>query len=83
VEIWGVFRDKLEKIFLKLSLLEQISGNFNSLISRENSLLFLRRDGPSRRAKHSEMCSMRAAPYAQTEPKTSKFPVNSLLAGNF
>ena len=45
-------------IINKISLLGTVTGNFNSLLSRKNSLFFLSLDGPTQRAKHSELCSM-------------------------
>ena len=48
VGISGVFRDKVTKKINKLSLLELVIGNFNSLLSQENSLFFMSLDGPSR-----------------------------------
>jgi hypothetical protein len=58
----------------KLSLLEPVTGNFNSLMSQENSLFFLSPDGRPRLAKHSELCSMPSGAMRGQEPKTSRFP---------
>ena len=45
VETWGVFRDEATGKIKKHSLLEPVTGNFTSLLSRENSQFFLSRDG--------------------------------------
>jgi hypothetical protein len=59
----------------KPSLLELVTGNFNSLISRENSLFFLSPDDSPWRAKDSELCSMPSSAMCEREPKPQDFPV--------
>jgi len=59
----------------KHSLLETVTGNFNSLMSRENSLFFLGPDDPPTLAKCSELCRMPCSVMREREPKPQKFPV--------
>jgi hypothetical protein len=47
VGIWRRFSRQGRRKINKLSLLEPVTGNFNSLMSRENSLFFLNLDGPT------------------------------------
>jgi len=53
VENWDDFRDKVIKKIKNLSLLEPVTGNSNSLLSPENSLLFVSSDSQARQAKRS------------------------------
>jgi hypothetical protein len=52
--IWGVFRDKVTNFRCS----EPLTGNFNSLMFRKNSLFFLSLDALLRQAKRRELCSM-------------------------
>jgi hypothetical protein len=38
--IWCVFRDKVQKAINKLRLVEPLTGNFNSLMSKKNPCSF-------------------------------------------
>jgi len=40
VGIWGVLRDEVTEKINKHSLLETVTGNFNSLMSQKDSLFF-------------------------------------------
>ncbi len=75
VGIWGRFSRQGHRQINNLSLLEPVTGNFNSLLSRKISLFFLSPDGPPRRPKHSEVCSMPRGAAREQEPKTQDFPV--------
>jgi len=75
VGIWGRFSRQGRRKINKLSLLEPVTGNFNSLMPRENSLFFLSPDGPSWRGKYCELCSMPCGAMPEQEPKPQDFPV--------
>jgi hypothetical protein len=75
VGIWGRFSRQGRRKINKLSLREPVTGNFNSLISRENSLFFLSPNGQPWRAKHSELCSTPCGAMPEQEPKPQDFPV--------
>jgi len=75
VGISDVFRDKVTGKKNKFSLLEPVTGNFNSLMSRKTSLFFVSLDGPQGRAKRRELCRMPYGAMREREPKTSKSPV--------
>jgi hypothetical protein len=71
----GVFHDKRSEDLIKKSLLEPLTGNFNSLMSSENSLLFSKPAGPEDRVKRRELCSMLRAPTREEGPISRDFPV--------
>lgn len=56
-------------------LLEPASGNSDSLIRRENSLFRFSPNALPQRAKHRELCSMRAASRVRESGKPHDFPV--------
>jgi len=56
----GRFSRQGHKINSQTSLLEPLTGNLNSLMSRKDSLFFLGVGGSSMLAKHRELCSMQA-----------------------
>jgi hypothetical protein len=58
VGIRGVFSDKAIEKNYNFSLFEAVTGNFNSLLSRKNSLFFLSPDSSQLLAKRTELCSM-------------------------
>jgi len=58
VGIRGVFSDKGPVRIYKSSLLKTVTGNFNSLLSRKNSLFLLSLDASLLLAKRSELCGM-------------------------
>jgi hypothetical protein len=63
-------------MFLRiLSLHRSVTGNFNSLFSRKNSLFFLKFHGRPQRAKHSGLCSMVCVAVCKRGPKSQDFPV--------
>jgi hypothetical protein len=66
-----------------LSLLEPVSGNFNSLMSQKHSLFLLSLDGPLRRAKRSELYSMPWGAMLERAPKNRKFPVKLPVSREF
>jgi hypothetical protein len=75
VEIRGVSSDEVMERIYKLSLLETVTGNFNSLLSQNKSLFFLSFDGSLLRAKRGELCSMPCGVVREGGPKSQGFPV--------
>jgi hypothetical protein len=59
----------------KLSPHKAVSGNFNSLMSQEDSLFFLSFDGSLLRAKRGELCGMPCGAVGESEQKLPNFPV--------
>jgi len=82
VGILGCFSRQGHTRISKLSLLESVTGNLNSLISQNFSLFYLGTGGRRNGLKHSELCSMPLPPCADESLKSPNSLLNSLLAGN-
>ena len=75
VGIWGVLRDEATERINNYSLLETVTGNFNSLMSQKDCLFFLSPDGSPKEAKDRESCSMPGGAARARGPKPQNFPV--------
>jgi hypothetical protein len=75
VGFWGVFRDKVTEKINELSLLELVTGNFNSLLSRKNSLFFFSPDGRHGGLSTVNYAVCQEAPCMKESPKPEDFPV--------
>jgi len=75
VGIWGVLRDEAIEKINNHSLLETVTGNFNSLMSQKDCLFFLSPDGSPKEVKHRESCSMPGGAERTRGPKPQNFSV--------
>jgi len=73
VGIWGALRDEAKEKINKRSLLETVTGNFNSLMSQKDSLFYLSRTAPQKRLSTVNRAACQAAPRVR-EAQTSEFP---------
>src|SRR6185312_2975264 len=76
---FGAFFATSQKNIYELSLLEQRTGNFNSLVPRENSVFFWCLDSRERRPNPATSATCVRRLRHELGPKSQ----NSLLAGNF
>ena len=81
--IWGVLRDEAIEKINNHSLLETVTGNFNSLMSQKDSLFYLSRTAPQKRLSTVNRAACQAAPSVREAQNLRISLLNSLLAGKW
>jgi hypothetical protein len=79
----SVVRARFQFVPRYFSLFETVTGNFDSLLSRKNSLFFLSLDGSQLLAKCSELCSMQCGAVRERGPESQDFPVKFPVSREF